>query len=85
MMSYVEIIKVFGPLAAIALFLVWVLFTIQKKTADKLDLTDNFVRNELVKLTSKSTIHIAESNKIIEVNTATIKKANQTMLNCKNK
>ena len=84
MMNYIEIIKIFGPVAAIALFLVWVIFIFLRRTADKLDATDTFVRNELVALTKEATIKIAEGNKIIETNTVVLSASNEIILKYKN-
>ncbi len=83
-MEYIEIVKIFGPLAAIALFLVWVLFIFSRRTADKLDKTDEFVRNELVSIAAKYAAGKAESNKIIEINTSALKESSNVILKWNN-
>ena len=83
-MEYIEIVKIFGPLAAIALFLVWVMFVFLRRTADKLDKTDEFVRTELVLIASKYSANSAEGNKIIEANTEALKQSTNTLLKWNN-
>jgi hypothetical protein len=84
MMNYLEIIKIFGPVAAIALFLVWVIFIFLRRTADKLDATDTFVRHELSALTKEATIKMAENNKIIETNTLVLRETGEIILRLNN-